>query len=126
SGVEETRPAKLLLVHEGVIPSIHMTLALGCTHAWSEDQLCFAPHLDAWGESSVDSVFVAGDGTGIAGAAAACLKGGIAAIGVAKKLGRLDPTTANGKAAPLRKQLEGALATRALLDALYRPRREIL
>src|SRR3546814_6301695 len=42
-GREVTVPAELLLVHEGVVPSIHFTLALGCQHDWDDGQLCFVP-----------------------------------------------------------------------------------
>lgn len=126
SGVEGTIAAKVLLVHEGVIPSIHMPLAFGCACAWNEAQLAFAPSLDDWGESSVAALFVAGDGAGIGGAAAACLKGEIAAVGVARRLGRIDDAAASANAAPLRGRLRRALATRPMLDALYRPRPDVL
>lgn len=126
AGGSRTVEARVLLVHEGVVPSIHMPLLLGCAHAWREDQMCFAPTLDAWGESSVERIFVAGDAAGIAGATAARLRGDIAALGIAARLGVLDRAEAGRRAAPLRARLARALAARPLLDALYRPRREIL
>jgi NADPH-dependent 2,4-dienoyl-CoA reductase/sulfur reductase-like enzyme len=121
-----TAPAKLLLVHEGVVPSIHMTLALGCTHRWSEDQMCFVPQVDRWGESSVPHLFVAGDGTGIGGAASACHAGEVAAIGVAVRLGRIGLEAADARATVIRASLAKSLAIRPMLDALYRPRAEVL
>lgn len=126
AGGGETIPVRLLLVHEGVIPSIHMPLALGCACKWQEDQLAFAPVVDERGASSVPGIYIAGDGAGIGGAAAATLKGELAAIGVAEKLGRIDAAKAGAVAAPLRARLARALATRPLLDALYRPRPAIL
>lgn len=126
SGERKTVPASLLLVHEGVIPSIHMPLSLGCAYAWRDDQMCFAPTVDDWGESSVASLYIAGDGAGIGGAAAATLKGEIAAVGAAAKHGKIDSAKAAATAAPLRARLGRALATRPMLDALYRPRQEIL
>ncbi len=125
-GCENTTPARLLLVHEGVVPSIHMTLALGCTHKWREDQMCFAPQVNAWGETSVPNLFVAGDGTGIGGAASACHTGELAAIGIAARLGRLGSEAADARATGLRVALKKSLAVRPLLDALYRPRAEVL
>lgn len=124
-GHEVTVPAELLLVHEGVVPSIHFTLALGCRHDWHDGQLCFMPQLDAWGESGREGLFVAGDGAGIGGAVAACLRGEIAALGVARRLGRLPEAEAARLAAPFRRALARALAPRRFLDALYRPRPEI-
>jgi NADPH-dependent 2,4-dienoyl-CoA reductase/sulfur reductase-like enzyme len=124
-GRDITVPAELLLVHEGVVPSIHFTLALGCGHDWDDGQLCFVPRLDAWSETSRAGLFVAGDGAGIGGAVAARLRGEIAAIGIARRLGRLGEAEAARQAAPFRRALARALAPRRFLDALYRPRPEV-
>jgi NADPH-dependent 2,4-dienoyl-CoA reductase/sulfur reductase-like enzyme len=120
-----TVPAETLLVHEGVVPSIHVTLAAGCEHDWHDDQLCFTPRLDAWGMSSRADLYVAGDGAGIGGAEAAGLRGDIAAVGIAFRLGKLSEPEADRQAAPLRRALHRALAPRRFLDALYRPRAEV-
>ena len=121
-GKAKTVEARLLLVHEGVVPTIHPTLALGCQHRWNADQDSFAPELDIWGETSVGDVFVAGDGAGIGGATAACLRGELAALRIASRVGRLPNTEAAALARPIRRALERALAVRPFLDALYRPR----
>jgi hypothetical protein len=121
-----TVPASVLLVHEGLVPMIHPTLALGCDHVWNAAPGYFAPQADAWGETSQAAVFVAGDGAGIAGAAAAGLRGEIAALGVAVRLGRLAAAAAATSARPLRAKLAAAMKARPFLDALYRPRRSIL
>ncbi|MDQ7774835.1 MAG: FAD-dependent oxidoreductase [Paracoccus aminovorans] len=117
--------AALLLAHEGVVPSVHMGMALGCAHDWREDQACFVPRLDGWGETSVPGVFVAGDGGGILGADAAVELGRIAGLGIARKLAVLDDARANDAAAPARKVLRKLAAMRPFLDALYRPRPEV-
>ncbi len=124
-GRSATVPASLLLVHEGLVPTIHPTLALGCRHGWNADQDCFAPELDAWGETSEPDVFVAGDGAGIGAAAAACLRGEIAALRIAARAGRLPEADAAAAAQPIRSRLARALAARPLLNALYRPRSAI-
>lgn len=118
---ERSVAAGLLLVHEGLVPNVHMTMALGCAHDWNAVQACFVPRLDAWGESSVGGVFVAGDGAGIGGARAAVARGDLAAIGIARRLGRLGEAAARQAAAPRRVALARALAVRPLLDALYPP-----
>lgn len=115
----------LLLTHEGVVPGIHITMAMGCTHDWCDDQLCFRPRLDRWGETSRAGLYVAGDGAGIGGAEAARLRGEIAALGIARRLGKLSEAEAGQRAAPFRRALERALAPRRFLDALYRPRLEV-
>jgi NADPH-dependent 2,4-dienoyl-CoA reductase/sulfur reductase-like enzyme len=118
-------PARLLLVHEGLVPSIHMTQALGCTHKWREDQQCLAPEADEWGRTSVRGIYVAGDGSGIGGAAAASTKGELAAIGIAMDSGFVTGEQADSFARPLRGRLSKELATRGLLDSIYRSRDEI-
>ncbi|MDP9840395.1 NADPH-dependent 2,4-dienoyl-CoA reductase/sulfur reductase-like enzyme [Neorhizobium huautlense] len=125
SGKSETVYARLLLVHEGLVPTIHPTLALGCTHQWNSDQDSYAADLDCWGETSQNGVFVAGDGAGIGGAKAACLRGEIAATGIALKAGVIDDQQAARLARPLRARLARALSARPFLDSLYRPRRSI-
>lgn len=121
-GRAATARAGLLLVHEGLVPTIHPTLALGCRHAWNSDQDSFAPELDGWGETSERNVFVAGDGAGIGGARAACLRGELAALQIAAKAGRLSEAKAESLAKPIRSRLVRALASRAFLDRYFRPR----
>lgn len=125
NGKATTVEARVLLVHEGVVPNIHPTLALGCRHTWNARQDSFAPELDAWGETSEQNVFVAGDGAGIGGAIAACLRGEIAALRIATKAGRLSEAGAAAAAKPIRSRLKRALAPRPFLDAAYRPRSAI-
>jgi NADPH-dependent 2,4-dienoyl-CoA reductase/sulfur reductase-like enzyme len=83
------------------------------------------PRLDAWGESSQNNVFIAGDGAGIAGAKAAQLRGELAALRIAVKLARLSEAGAALEARPIRRRLAHELAVRPFLDALYKPRAEI-
>ncbi|ABE46230.1 NAD(P)/FAD-dependent oxidoreductase [Polaromonas sp. JS666] len=118
-------PASVLLSHEGVLPSIHMTQALGCEHSWNAQQVCLMPDLDDWGQTSKPGVYVAGDGANIGGAKAACVRGELVALGIAKRAGRLSPEVAAAHAAPLRRKLSGLLRLRPMLDALYPPRASI-
>ncbi|CAH1692357.1 Opine oxidase subunit A [Hyphomicrobiales bacterium] len=124
-GEEREVSAAVLLVHEGVVPAIHATQALGCEHRWHDQQLCMAPVLDAWSETSRQGLFVAGDGADIGGARAAWLRGQVAGIGIAFRRGCLDLDQAERHVAPVRRKLDQALASRRFLDALFRPRPEI-
>jgi NADPH-dependent 2,4-dienoyl-CoA reductase/sulfur reductase-like enzyme len=117
--------ASLLLSHEGVVPSIHMTQALGCTHSWSADQLCLTPDLDEWGQTSKQGVYVAGDGAGIGGAKVACVRGELVALGIGLRAGRITSDSAATKAVPVREKLRGLMRLRPMLDALYPPRASI-
>jgi thioredoxin reductase/bacterioferritin-associated ferredoxin len=106
----KTEAADLLLLHDGVIPSVQISRALGCAHTWNETQHCWQPVVDEWGRTSVPGVLIAGDGAGIGGAVAAVLSGRIAALGLA-----------GGDASALRAERARHLAVRPLLDTLFAP-----
>jgi bacterioferritin-associated ferredoxin len=71
-------------------------------------------------------VYVAGDGAGIGGAPAACVRGELVALGVAMHSGRASPQDATAHAAPVRRKLKALLRLRPMLDGLYPPRAGIL
>jgi NADPH-dependent 2,4-dienoyl-CoA reductase/sulfur reductase-like enzyme len=121
-GRQRTEPADTLLLHDGVVPSIQITRALGCAHTWNEQQRCWWPEVDGWGETTVPGVVVAGDGAGVGGANSAVLSGQIAAIGSACALGFIDAATRDRDAAPLRARHRSAIASRPFIDALFAPR----
>jgi octopine oxidase subunit A len=125
AGAMHSVDATTFLVHEGVIPSTHMSLALGCAHDWNDAAGCLIPRLDAWGSATVPGIHIAGDCGGVGGAGAAALQGEIAAIGVARELGHLEGGAAEHTAAPVRKALRSHLGVRPFLDAIYRPRQSI-
>ncbi|WP_144632588.1 FAD-dependent oxidoreductase [Bordetella genomosp. 13] len=124
-GRTERAAAQVLLAHEGVVPSIHMTRALECDHSWNDAQACLAPDLDAWGQTSQAGVFVAGDGAGIGGAKAATVRGELAALGIALRAGAITDADAARRAEPLRARLAGDLNLRPMLDAMYPPRADV-
>ncbi|MCP1169903.1 FAD-dependent oxidoreductase [Limimaricola litoreus] len=61
----------LLLTHQGVVPSTHMSRSAGVEHVWDHVQKAVRPAVDGWGAAGVPGIHVAGDGAGIAGAEAA-------------------------------------------------------
>ena len=99
-----TEAADTLLLHDGVIPSVQLTRALGCAHRWNDTQQCWEPETDAWGQTSIPNIYVAGDGAGINGAEAATKAGRTAARAIAGK-----------RETPPRKP-----TIRPFLDTLYR------
>ncbi|MFZ4213760.1 FAD-dependent oxidoreductase [Pantoea endophytica] len=121
SGVTRRVSANAVLVHEGVVPSIHVTRSLCLEHHWSDQQRCLVPTLDIWGRSSRAGISVAGDGAGIGGGLAACARGEIAAIGIALRAGLLGQESADSMAQPLKVTLNRLLGIRPMLDALYPP-----
>lgn len=120
-GAERHMAAEMLLLHQGVVPNTVISNAIGCDHRWDSAQLCWIPKRDAWLESSVEGVAIAGDGGGIAGAECAAESGTLAAIGAAHRLGRIDEATRDLMAAPVRAALAKLGRGRGFLDALYRP-----
>ena len=113
-----------VLLHQGVVPNIQFSQSLRARHQWDENQLCFRPDTDAWGELDVPGIYAAGDGAGIGGAQAAALQGELAALGIAQRLGAIDSAVRDRQAATLRAGLERNLRIRPFLDALYQPKEQ--
>lgn len=121
-----SRDVATLLLHEGVIPNVQVSLALGLVHDWDQAQLCWRPCIDAFGASSAERIAIAGDGAGIGGWQAARALGRLAALDAAHRLGRIDRARRDAAAEPLLAERARALAIRPFLDALYRPAPEVL
>jgi NADPH-dependent 2,4-dienoyl-CoA reductase/sulfur reductase-like enzyme len=118
--------ADYLLLHEGVIPNVQIGLALQLRHEWDEAQMCWRPAVDAWGQTSLPNIAVAGDGGGISGAAAAVLTGRLAALDAALWLGRIGAAERDRRAAPIGAALDRERAVRPALDRLCRPARSVI
>ncbi len=112
--------ADQLVLHQGVVPEIHLADSMGCEMVWDNAAACWKPRVDTWGASSVAGVFIAGDGAGIAGAAAAAHRGALAALAVATTLGRMDEMKRDTAAAAHRQELARSLRGRRFLDSVYR------
>ncbi len=93
-GKQQRIETALLLVHQGVIPSLQLAAAAGCENHFNDRQQCWQPVLDDWGESSQAGLFVAGDAGGIGGARAAWLSGQLAGLQAACQLGLIEPAAA--------------------------------
>jgi NADPH-dependent 2,4-dienoyl-CoA reductase/sulfur reductase-like enzyme len=78
----------------GFIPSIAMTLHLGCAHFYDDDLQAFVPEHDESLQTSVPGIYVAGDVTGAGGKPLAELQGQLAAISVLEKMGKMPATQA--------------------------------
>lgn len=125
-GRERRIPAQIIALHQGVIPNQQITRLVGASHEWDEAQQCFRPLRDAWRETDVAGIWVAGDGGGIGGAIAAEHEGRVAALGIAHRLGRIGAAERDRRAAPSRAALRRELAVRPFLDRLYAPPAEVL
>lgn len=118
-GVTRDIDTSLLLVHDGIIPNTHMSVAAGCKHDWAEDQVAWIPRRDKDGRTTQNRVWVLGDGARILGADAAVLQGRIMACNLARVLG-LPPGDALRETAD-RTALRRFEALRRFLDRQYAP-----
>ena len=120
-GRQLTMPVETVLLHQGVVPQVNLTMATGVQHHWDRERLAFEPLLGEGGETGRPGLYVAGDTGGIAGAQVAQHRGTLAALAILRELDR----DALGPGMPdvdetlhaIRKALRG----RRFLDTLYRP-----
>lgn len=110
--------ARHLLVHQGVVPQMQISRALGIAEEYASPGRYFRPQLDD--ESRVPSLSLgfAGDAAAILGAEGAIPSGELAAMAAAKALGRGVPSAT--QAAP-RDALRRLGPLRRFLDCLYQP-----
>lgn len=119
-GVTKTLPAAQLMLHQGVVPNVNLSRAVGAEHRWNDALDCWEPQVDEWGLTSVDGIGMAGDGAGIAGALAAEHRGRLAALQAAHLLGRIDARKRDSEAVAPRDGLARAVRGREFFDALYK------
>jgi thioredoxin reductase len=92
-----------VLVNNGFIPSLQIPRLLGCETQWDEAGACWVTTCDTDQRSTVATIFVAGEVTGIAGHRAALAEGAIAGLNAAADLGLLPaPERARLLVRPLR------------------------
>ena len=120
-GRERSMRASLVLLHEGVMPSVHLTFAAQLDHVRDGPQHAFRPVADEWGTTSEPGVLVAGDGARILGAEAAADTGRIAAFEAARHLGRIDLQRRAVLARPHRAWLSRHRRFREFLDLAFEP-----
>ena len=120
-GRERSIDASLVLLHEGVVPNAHLTLAAQLDHVRDDRRHAFRPVADEWGGTSECGVLVAGDCAGILGANAAADSGRLAALEAAHRLGRIDARRRDALAMPHRASLERRRRFQAFLDVMFEP-----
>ena len=108
----------------GFYPSSELARQAGAKHFWAAEG-GWVIKADEYMRSSVPGISVAGELTGVAGAEAAALSGEIAALGVARDLGRVSMEQADGQLRKLQKRLTGLRAFASLLARLATPSGEL-
>ena len=107
--------ASTLLRHEGIIPRTHILNSLNAKHAWDGVQRYWHPVVDENGRTSVDGISIAGDGTYVHGGDASMLKGAIAGVEIARRLGVISDAEAAYRSGPARRQLRAMRIARGFL-----------
>ncbi len=125
-GQRNTLTSTLLLTHQGVIPSTHMSRSGGIAHEWNAAQAAFQPITDIWGGTNQPHLHVAGDGAGIGGAETAAASGDLAALNILHLCAKITGDTRDQMAAEPRGKLFRARAIRPFLDAAYAPPADVL
>lgn len=121
SGRSHRIQAATLLVHGGVIPRTHVSRMLKLDHAWNRVQRYWYPVCDSSGSSSIDHIYVAGDGAFVRGAIASACKGELTGIDAARRLQVLSAPEARTKKTSVNRRLKKNLAARAFVDAWFSP-----
>lgn len=121
NGTSVRLPCSRLAVHDGVIPNTQLTRLLNLEHDWSDGQQAFVPRCTIDGRTSAATVWVAGDGAGIAGVVVAGLRGALAGLDVARALGNLTGPDVARHADPLRHQIARRAPARGFVERLYAP-----
>ena len=125
-GIKYNLSTPILLTHQGVVPSTHMSRASSMSHEWDDVQGAFQPVTNSWGKTDLQGFHVAGDGAGIGGAETAQAAGRLAAFDMLYQLGHFSKDVRDQKSTSDRKAFNRALSIRPLLDTLYAPLPEFL
>ena len=104
-GSEWTVDVDTVAIGLGFVPNIELIQQAGCRIHHAPLLGGWVPEVNAWRQSSVEGVYVAGDGAGVEGAFAAELQGHLAALDILRKAGLLTPAAAAREAAPLHRRL---------------------
>jgi thioredoxin reductase/bacterioferritin-associated ferredoxin len=90
AGAERVVNADALAIGHGLVPSTDITRLLRAEHDYDERAGGWIARSDGCGRSTIDGLYVAGETSGIAGAAAALERGRVAGLALAADAGRGD------------------------------------
>jgi NADPH-dependent 2,4-dienoyl-CoA reductase/sulfur reductase-like enzyme len=103
SGDAEEFDCDALCIGHGLVPATEATRCFRAVHAYAPEDGGWVPVLDADRRTSVTRLYVAGDGGGVRGAAAAPAAGRLAALAALADLGRISaPEHVRARIAPAR------------------------
>ena len=121
AGREPRRGGETVLVDticlgHGFTPSVQLSRLAGCEHRYQQVQRAYVPLRDEGLQTTLEGLYVAGDGAGIGGKDVAQWEGRLAALSAAKKLGRDVDTN---KVSAVQQALARQRRFAAVLDDLF-------
>lgn len=115
-GTEQRTACSALGLGYALRPETQLADLLGCDFAFVDLHRCYVPLIDADRRSTVEGVYLAGDGAGIMGADAAEMSGELAALALLQDRGiNID----NQRSARLREQLKKTEQFRRALEVAF-------
>ncbi len=120
-GSEQLFDVDILGVSGGFIPSSRLARLMGCEHFYDEQHCCWRPKVNTNYLTSQENVYVAGDGSGIAGREAAQIRGYLAASHIAVSLNRLTQSGADKKNERIERELSRIMNYANALNRTFLP-----
>jgi len=121
-GTERTFDVDTICLGYGLVPSTELSRLIGCEHRYDIALGGWVPNHDLYRETSIANVFVAGDGSGVAGSLVAMEEGRVAGLRAAMRLGKISEPVFTEKSASSLQRLRRLGRFRAILDGLSAPR----
>ncbi len=106
AGTEKVLDVDTICLGFGFIPSMQLPRMLGCNCSWDSDLVAWVTDADVDQRTSVPTVFVAGETTGIGGHDVAIEEGAIAGLKAATDLGKVSAEDAERKLSKVRGKLK--------------------
>jgi thioredoxin reductase/bacterioferritin-associated ferredoxin len=122
NGASRRIAADACALGHGLVPDTSVTRLLLARHVFRAEAGGWIAATDAELRASIPGLWVAGDGAGIAGAAAAEERGRIAALSAARDAGRIDEATHRARTAAPSAALARAMRFGGAITALMQPR----
>jgi len=118
----ETIECETLAVGYGFVPRIELAQLAGCKLEFRDELGGWIPSVGPDCESSVEGVFVAGDGGGVSGSVVAELEGTLVGLAIARRMNLIDESTHASRRRPVQTELARLRRFRQAMDSVYRVR----
>lgn len=118
---KHTLEAATILLHEGIISETRITHLAGLAHDWDPEQRSWYARADVWGSTSSEGMSVAGDCAGVKGALASITRGSLAALEIARKLGKISQEERDKQSCKKRFDLFRYARMQSFLDRVFVP-----